>query len=111
MKKFVFIGLVLIASSPAWAVSGGDIYTSCASAPGTQAYALCAAYLNGFIGGVLVDQISNEQGAPICLPDGMTTDQVREVVIRYGRTNPASLGVISSSFVGAAITKAFPCKK
>jgi hypothetical protein len=110
MKKLPFMAVILMAS-PAWAASGGDIYTSCASAPGTQAYALCASYINGFVGGVLVDQISNEQATPICLPDKITTDQVREVIIKYAKTNPAALGVISNSFVGAALMGAFPCKK
>lgn len=111
MKTLLFVGIVLMASPPAWAASGGDIYASCASAPGTQGYALCAAYLNGFVGGIFIDQISNEQRASICIPDSMTTDQIREVIIKYAKTYPAAFGVPSSSFVGAAVTKAFPCKK
>jgi hypothetical protein len=110
LKHWLSMAVVLMAS-PALAALGGDIYASCAGVPGTQAYALCAAYLNGFVGGVLVDQISNEQATPICLPDNMTTDQVREVIIKYAKTNPAALGVISNSFVGAALMSAFPCKK
>ena len=111
MRKVFFVVAILMVS-PAWgASSGGDIFASCASAPGTEGYAKCNSYINGFVGGILVDQISNEQGTPICIPDNTTTDQVREVIMRYAKTNPEALRVISNSFVGAALLAAYSCKK
>jgi len=111
MKKALLAGSLLV-TSPVWgAASGGDLYASCNSAPGTAGDQNCSSYINGFVNGVLLDQIGREQGYPICIPNGTNTAQVRDVVKKFLEAHPAVLNVESGPLVARAITDAFPCPK
>ena len=111
MRKPAIIAMLLVAS-PAWSGgTGADIYAACISAPGTSDYGICTAYLNGFVTGMLTDQIAREAGSPVCLPDNTSTQQVREVVVKYLATHPDAATFESSAVVGFAVRQAFPCKK
>jgi hypothetical protein len=111
MRKPAIIAMLLVAS-PAWSGgTGADIYAACISAPGTSDYGNCAAYLNGFVNGVLTDQIASEAGLPVCLPDNTSTQQVRDVVVNYIAAHPGAKTFEFSAVVGFEGRQAFPCKK
>jgi hypothetical protein len=111
MRK-ALLAILLLISSPAWGGgSGGDLYAACTSASGTRGDVICSSYINGFANGVLMDQIAREKGTPICIPDGVTTIQVREAVKNYLAKHPVVLGIDSGSLVGVALMEAYPCPK
>lgn len=111
MRKALVAALMLMAS-PAWAGgTGADFYAACKSAPGTLEYGICTAYLNGFVNGVLTDQIARESGSPICLPDNTTTQQVRDVVVNYIGAHAEAAAFEFNAVVGIAVRRAFPCQK
>ena len=112
MRKALIATLMLIAS-PAWSDGGpgADFYAACTSALGTSDNGICTAYLNGFVTGVLTDQIATEAGSPICLPDNTRTQQVRDVVVNYLATHPGAAAVEPNAIVGFAVRQAFPCHK
>ena len=111
MRKML-LGTMLLMNSPAWAASAGDLLAACNGAPGTEATRLCAAYINGFVNGVLGDQVAREQGTPICIPDHTTTLQVRDVVKEFlGKLPLAVLEVDEGGIVAGVLAKAYPCPK
>lgn len=70
----------------------------------------CNAYINGFMDGVMLDQIHREQGTPICIPGGTTTDQLRKIIISFILTHEKLLSFPGNSVVGEALFEVFPCK-
>jgi hypothetical protein len=77
MEKFA-LAILLFVSSTAWAdINGGDLSAACFSEDGTLGDKICNAYVNGFVNGILNDQVAREQGKPICIDD-TSTSQVRE---------------------------------
>jgi len=47
----------------------------------------------------------------ICLPDGVTDDQMIRVTIKHLKENPAKLHMYAAVHIMAALQEAFPCKK
>jgi Rap1a immunity proteins len=96
---------LLAQSSHAQAPNAAAILKSC-STSGDQ---LCSSYLNGVIAGVLVDQVSREQGSPICLPARVTTEEVRVKVTAFLAEHPNIWTLDGNSAVGVALQMAYPC--
>jgi hypothetical protein len=71
----------------------------------------CQSYVNGLITGVMMDQIGREQGTPICLPDSVTTDEVRSQIVAYIRAHPDFLARDGNQVVGVALMTMFACKR
>jgi hypothetical protein len=59
----------------------------------------------------MMDQIGREQGTPICLPDRITTDEVRNGIVAYIRAHPNFLTRDGNQVVGVALMTVFPCKQ
>jgi hypothetical protein len=111
MRKVLF-GLALLVASPAWgAGKAGSLYAACISAPGTKEDAMCAAYINGFANGVLSDQVAKERGTPICMPENMSTGQIRALFVAFLRTHPKALEIDTGGLIGELIAEAYPCQK
>ena len=111
MKIAAIVMALILTSTAVLADSrGGDLNASCTSTPGTKGDLICRAYLNGYLDGVTMDQITREQRAPICIPDHTSTDQMREAVMNFAKAHPDTLYFGSPEFVAAALMQAFPCK-
>jgi hypothetical protein len=99
------------AISPTWAASSaGDLLAACTSAPQTRGDVLCNAYINGFMNGVLVDQVAREGGQPICV-DHTNTGAVREALTTFLKSHPIVLTVDAGSVVGFVFQTLYPCPK
>jgi hypothetical protein len=113
MRK-VLVALVAslaFTSSPVWAASSaGDLLAACRSAPETRGDEICNAYINGFVNGVLVDQVAREGSQPICI-DNTNTGAVRKALTEFLNANPTILRLDSGSVVGAAYQRLYPCPK
>jgi hypothetical protein len=49
----------------------------------------CAAYINGFMNGIFVDQIAREEGHPICVGNTNTT-AVRDALVDFLKASTAA---------------------
>jgi hypothetical protein len=61
--------------------------------------------------GVLLDQVHREQGTPICIPDGITTDQLRQTIVGFILAHQQLLTFPGGIVVGTALAEVFPGKK
>jgi hypothetical protein len=71
----------------------------------------CDIYINGVAAGVLVDQVTREQGTPICFPPSIRAEQIRKAVEKFVQAHPDLLHVNGITIVGVALSEAFPCSK
>jgi hypothetical protein len=110
--RTIFFGIALLIASPAWgAGKAAGLYAACISAPGTKGDAICGAYINGFANGILSDQVAKERGTPICIPDNMSTDQIRALFTTFLRTHPEALAIDTGGLIGELLSEAYPCPK
>jgi hypothetical protein len=93
------------------AATGTDIKEMCSSPPGSENDTLCRIFINGFVHGVIQDQLATENGTPICIPEHTTGDQVRAVLLEYIRQAPKVGPFPADSVLGMALMLGFPCKK
>jgi hypothetical protein len=61
--------------------------------------------------GVLVDQVTREQGTPICFPPSIRAEQIRKAVEKFVQAHPDLLHVNGITIVGVVLSEAFPCSK
>jgi hypothetical protein len=64
----------------------------------------CSAYIAG------VSDVLNSQGA-ICTPKDVTIHQTVDVILNYLCERPAQLNMAAPLLAGAALGRAFPCKR
>jgi hypothetical protein len=106
----VMFALLLLAptASNAALMSPQDLLTDCAG--DAVARATCNGYLMAATDLVLRRESRGRTNAKVCLPSGVTVDQVREAVLNFGQQGrplraPAGLGLIA-----AAMHRAWPCQ-
>jgi hypothetical protein len=106
------VAMVIFIATPAFGdATSADLYAACVGAPGTKADVICGAYVNGFLDGVLGDQIAKEGGVPICLPSPINSGHVRELIVKSFVAYPSLLSVNSGGAVAAILQRAYPCPK
>ena len=106
-----FGAILACASSPICAAtSAGDLLAACTSAPGSSGDGLCNAYINGFVQGLFVDQIANEEHQPICV-DNTNTGAIREILIEYLKDHANTTYLPAGSVLGVAVQQLYACKK
>jgi Rap1a immunity proteins len=71
----------------------------------------CAEYVKGVSDGFTIATVVLKQKNPVCIPHGVSADQMVKVVIKYADDHPAELHLSSSMIVLTAIHEAFPCGK
>src|SRR5271165_749382 len=112
MRSLFLILFVLTTSSTFAADTLRELYAACQGSPGSQYDLICGSYFNGFMDGVLGDQVSKEQGLPVCIPDGTTTAQIRGVVKGYLASHPEvlNLKIDTGGTVAAILAHQYPCQ-
>jgi hypothetical protein len=109
MKISGLMVLALLAApsltSAAYFKSAADISEVCLI---KQAELVCAPYLYG-----VVDSIFSNRGElvgnKICLPDGITGNQVKSAFLQFLAKHPDFRKAVASSVIAAALTEAYPC--
>ena len=101
---------IMVPSAAAFAASAGDLLSACISDPGTRGDITCNSYINGFVNGILIDQVAREGGKPICV-DKTNTDAVRAAITAFFKNNPNILHFDGGSAMGAAFQRLYPCPK
>ena len=100
------ISAILIASTAgAYQVGNNSLDHCVGNASGNVA---CLAYIQG-----AVDSWSSMRtvsGLPQCVPDGVSTHQLRDIVVSYLQSHPANRHEIAATLTIAAIAAAWNCK-
>ena len=119
MWKFVFVvGTLLTLAIPPVPVSaafvdGNALLKSCETKEGSATYyqesSFCTAYVMGVSDTIDFYQGSDEVEKFICLPSGVTSGQLRDVVIQFLKKNPAERHKGAQSLAFVAMLLAFPC--
>lgn len=104
--------LFLLMTIPATAGTAGDLLAACNSPNGSSGERICSAYVNGLGEGILADQIAREDGTAICLPDHITTPQLRDAIMAFVDSKDVRiLQMPSGGVVTAAMQATYPCRK
>lgn len=88
-------------------VDGNKLLATCESEHHSD-FGDCIGYITG-VADVL--QKTEINGFTACLPSNVTRGQIRDVVVRDLRSNPANRHYIATGLVAEALYKAFPCKQ
>lgn len=104
-------GLVL--ASHCLAMTGNELASRCSEGASPQDDAYCLGYFDGFVDGDLVGRYSAPRPIPasFCPPSTITLGQVRNVVLRYLKENPAQTHKMALELVADALKQAFPCRR
>lgn len=108
-----FSGALIEAPAHAGFFTGNQLYSECTSEKGNREYLGNISTCNGYIMGVLDAADTHAQWdkkIAICIPTGVNTGQLREIVIAELRANPALRHLPAAYFVLSAVSSAFPCK-
>jgi hypothetical protein len=111
---FLFACLSGVAlSQPARAYSGAELYQSCANADtGSADNLACAAYVSGFIDGMIMGYTAHGTVRGYCPPvTGVAVATGRAIIEKYLREHPEKRKTEASILAGLALSEAFPCKK
>jgi hypothetical protein len=88
---------------PGYFMSGNELYTDCTASLDTMERHFCLGYVVGITDG------SNFHGA-MCVPSGVTRDQITDVVTNYLRAHPEGRDHSAAEQVLIALGQVFPCK-
>jgi hypothetical protein len=69
---------------------------------------VCSGYVLGFTAGLMVPDTLRRS---ICMPKGVTEDQMLDVVRAYSKANPKDRQMPFRALVGNAYRNAWPCKR
>lgn len=105
MRVLMIFVLMLFASSGN-AQTGSTLYESCNE---KKHEVLCGAYIRGVAEGIAIGQELGPQGR-LCFPENVSNLQLRLVVEKYMRENPAKLNQGTSLIVMLALHESFACK-
>jgi hypothetical protein len=88
--------------------NGMDLVNDCNNGDG-DVRIVCTEYIKGVSDGFTIATVVFKHKNPVCIPNGVSADQLVKVVLKYAYNHPAELQQPSSSIVVVAIRKAFPC--
>ena len=88
--------------------TGNELYDTCSAKESqTAGFYGKSGYCNGFIDGVFA---ATTPTISFCGWSGVTSRQLRDVVIQYLNTHPAERHQLANDLVVRALKQAFPCK-
>jgi len=95
--------------------SAGDLFRACTGTD-RAASTMCGMYMAGFMSGLTFEQITRGSGPKkICLPEGITGQQVQQVFEGFMRDYPKLQNEPKvdqpSLIIGMALIRAYPCPK
>jgi hypothetical protein len=89
--------------------NGNELYGDCTESDGTPPTAYCL----GFVAGVFdtAEMLLLDSSGRLCAPKSVTLGQVRDVIVKYLRENPAERNLPASLLALRAVQAAWPCPK
>jgi hypothetical protein len=96
---------------PAAATTGKELYAAC-TAKGGGKNLDCAAYIHGFVDGMIMGYTAHGTVRGYCPPvSGIAPARGRAIVETWLREHPERLGGDAGILAGLALAEAYPCKK
>jgi hypothetical protein len=92
-------------AQPSGYESGNSLYADCVAAAGSFEYGMCLGYVKGVADHWEVVRAGSKRAA--CIPDGVTTKQIVDIVNRYLAADPASRRGSAAWLVNLALVEAF----
>ncbi len=123
MKTFIqscIVALFVLAMSlPAQAITGNKILEYCKKKEVTkdsnivdfQNDASCRGFIVGAVDGMHYFNLYLNLQNKFCFPKGVTSGQIRKVVVKYLEDNPQRLHEYYVPIIFSAMKEAFPCKE
>jgi hypothetical protein len=106
--SFVLLILLLTAIGCSAQTSADKLLTLCTD----ESNIGCLGYLVGFMDGIEVQSSIRQSPKIYCSPeDGISTEQVRRIVIKFMKEHPKELHGSARTLVLLALKDAFPCKQ
>ena len=87
--------------------TGAKALDTCTGAE-SAAQLSCLSYLVGFVHGLTVQSYLSDRKLT-CIPDGVTPEQLRRVVVKWLEEHPENLHESAMGEVALALKNAFPC--
>lgn len=114
MRNFLLLaaaGVFAVACThPAAATTGKELYTAC-TGKGGAAKLDCAAYIDGFVDGMIMGYTAHGTVRGYCPPvSGIPPARGRAIVEAWLRDHPERLGGNAGILAGLALAEAYPCK-
>lgn len=103
----VLIALINVSTYPAMAshVTGNELLGFCDS-KNLAEWGFCSGFIWGAADG---HQLTSDESASFCSPEGATSDQMGRVVVKYLREHPEKLHEYAVLLVAVALIEAWPC--
>jgi hypothetical protein len=89
-------------------LSAQDIARWC-SPGGNEAF--CNIWFNAFVMGLNVERAARDHDTPICVPDSVSEEDVRNVALQYFAKFPLFMTQPAGVTVGVAMSFAYPCEQ
>jgi hypothetical protein len=90
-------------------VNGNGLHNKCSGPPASFEQGICSGYAVAVIDTVITIQSTGAIGPLFCIPQGVTVEQVTDVVKKYLTDNPVQRHYTASSTAIKALELAFPC--
>ncbi len=121
MKKWILLIALLVAQGAHAGyynyMSGNELLTACSVDPWDPASKLelvriskCTGYVTGITDAYNVFHNWNFIEPMWCMPNEVSIDQLKKVVLKYLKENPQAIHMSASSLVVNAVVLAFPCE-
>jgi len=104
------LALFLPSAAMAQPPNGAAILQSCRQNDSVKSDQ-CTSFINGLLDGMTASEAARSLGAPICLPDRITTDQLRSALVGWLYSHPQTWMAPGPAAVGVALQDLYPCNK
>lgn len=88
--------------------TGNALFQDCEAQSNEVALGLCLGYISG-VTDALTESAHDNKNFRVCMRNGVTAKQVRDIVVKYLTDTPAIRDMPADVLIGAAISQAFPC--
>ncbi|SRR6266446_2636828 len=102
--------LVLLAATPASALTGTELKRFCDEPKGGSGNISCSAYIRGLIDGLFLADHMAGSGVRYCPPENLELEQALLVVQKHLNEHPEQLNRNAGPLAALALYSAFPCK-
>lgn len=116
MRYFVALGFacllgIALQTREAAATSGKELYESCLARSAKSARGVdCAAYIHGFIDGMIMGYTAHGTARGYCPPvTGVSVAHGRAIIEKWLRDHPERLNTDAGILAGLALSEAYPC--
>jgi len=108
---------VALMSTPCIGMTGKELSQLCDANSTFLEFARCVGYLEGFNDGMVGESSARtleSMTAPrpaksVCVPEGVTLRQMRDIIMAHLTANPDDLRQFGSIFIRTALYEAYPC--